>query len=85
MKLADEILTDGFVTDTEPLMLNGSRHDTMGDDVVPPWGGKMDGDKPTLRAFSVCHHKSAARSATQRLLVNIFMEEIGSKVIDHVG
>ena len=85
MKLADEILTDGFVTNTEPLMLNGSRRDTMGDDFVPPWGDKTDGGKPTLRAFSVCHHKSAARSATLHLLVNIFMEEIGSNVIDHVG
>ena len=85
MKLADEILTDGFVTDTEPLMLNGSRYDTMGDDFVPPWGDKVDGGKPTLRAFSVCHHKSAARSATLHLLVNLFMEEIGSNVIDHVG
>ena len=85
MKLADEILTDGFVTDTEPLMLNGSRHGTMGDDFVPPWGDKMDGGKPTLRAFNVCHHNSAARSTTLHRLVNTFMEEIGSNVFDHVG
>ena len=74
-QLADEVLTDGFATDTEPLMLNGSRHATMGDDFVPPWGGKMDGGKPALRAFSVCHHKSAARSATLHLSVSIFMEQ----------
>ena len=37
MKLADEILTDGFVTDTEALVLTGSRYDTMGDDIAPPW------------------------------------------------
>ena len=39
----------------------------------------MDGGKPTLRAFSVCHHKSAARSATLHLLVNSIMDELGSK------
>ena len=35
----------------------------------------MDGGKPTLRAFSVCHHTYDARSATLHLLVNIFMED----------
>ena len=43
----------------------------------------MDGAKPALRAFSACHHKSAARSDTRHLLVNIFIEEIGSNVFDH--
>ena len=84
MKLADQLITDGFVTDTEPLMLNGSRHDTMCDDFVPPWGDKMDGGKPTLRALSGRHRKYAARSATLHLLVNIFIEEIGG-VLDHAG
>ena len=43
------------------------------------------GGKPLRRAYSVCHHKYAARSATLHLLVHIFMEELGSNVIDHVG
>ena len=51
MKLADEILTDGFVTDTEPLMLNGSRYDTMGDGFVPPWGDKTDGGQADAPRF----------------------------------
>ena len=45
----------------------------------------MDGGKPTLRAFSVCHHKYDVRSSTRRLNVNIFMDELGSDMIDHVG
>ena len=83
LKLADEILTDGFITDMEPLVLNGSARDKMGEDFVPPWGDKIGGH-PTVRAFSVCHHKSAARSSTLHLLVNIFTEEIWSNLIDQV-
>eukprot|EP00974_Lingulodinium_polyedra_P115644 11156135-Lingulodinium_polyedra.AAC.1 len=52
MKLADEILTDGFVTVMGPLMLNGPARDKMGEDFAPPWGDNTDGGKPTLRAFS---------------------------------
>ena len=76
LKLADEILTDGFVTDTEPLMLNVSstemeKHGLPG---VPPWGEVLNGEA-TVRPFSVCHHKSAARVITLHLIVNCFLEE----------
>ena len=80
LKLADEILTDGFVTDTEPLLLDVSP--TRMDAIqgiqnmagIPPWGDMVNG-KPTLRPFSILHHKSAARVIALHILVNVFMEE----------
>ncbi len=77
LKLADEILTDGFVTDTEALMLNVAKNDmaAAGTPGIPPWGEMTESGQQTLRAFSLCHHKSAARVATLHLLVNIFLEE----------
>ena len=76
LKLADEILTDGFVTDTEPLLLNVSptQMENQGLLGIPPWGEMVNG-KPSLRPFSVCHHKSAARVIALHILVNVFMEE----------
>ena len=73
LKLADEILTDGFVTDTEPLLLNVSPTQ-MENQGIPVWGEMVNG-KPSLRPFSVCHHKSAARVIALHILVNVFMEE----------
>ena len=81
MKLVDEILTDGFVTDTEPLLLDVSptRMDAIqgiqGLAGIPPWGDTLANGKPSLRPFSVCHHKSAARVIALHILVNVFMEE----------
>ena len=78
LKLADEILTDGFVTDTEPLILNVTpmqmekEVDLM--EGISPWGAMVDGVQ-SLRPFSVCHHKSAARVIALHLLLNVFMEE----------
>ena len=78
MKLVDEILTDGFVTDTEPLILNVTpmqmekEVDLM--EGISPWGAMVDG-VASLRPFSVCHHKSAARVIALHLLLNVFMEE----------
>ena len=77
LKLADEILTDGFVTDTEPLLLNVTP--TMMEMVaigegIPPWGETINGH-PSLRIFSVCHHKSSARVIALHLLLNVLMEE----------
>ena len=78
LKLADEILTDGFVTDTEPLILNVTpmqmekEVDLM--EGISPWGAMVDG-VASLRPFSVCHHKSAARVIALHLLLNVFMEE----------
>ncbi len=78
MKLADEILTDGFVTETEPLMLNASPKEIQqlqeGWAFFPPWGETVNGNR-TLRPFSLCHHKSAARVITLRLIVNVFLED----------
>ena len=81
-KLADEILTDGFVTATEPLLLDVSP--TRMDAIqgiqnmagIPPWGDMVNGThKPTLRPFSILHHKSAARVIALHILLNVFMEE----------
>ena len=76
LKLADEILTDGFVTDTEPLILNvtPTQMEEEGLKGIPPWGAMVDGGQ-SLRPFSVCHHKSAARVIALHLLLNVFMEE----------
>ena len=76
LKLADEILTDGFVTDTEPLILNATptQMEEEGLKGIPPWGAMVDGVE-SLRPFSVCHHKSAARVIALHLLLNVFMEE----------
>ena len=76
MKLVDEILTDGFVTDTEPLILNvtPTQMEQQGLEGTPPWGAMVDG-VPSIRPFSVCHHKSAARVIALHLLSNVFMEE----------
>ena len=76
LKLADEILTDGFVTDTEPLILNVTpmQMEQQGLEGISPWGAMVDG-VASLRPFSVCHHKSAARVIALHLLLNVFMEE----------
>ena len=71
LKLADQILAD-----TEPLLLTVSptpmeNHGIPG---IPPWGEMVNG-KPSLRPFSVCHHKSAARVIALHLLLNVFLEE----------
>ena len=78
MKLVDEILTDGCVTDTEPLILNVSpmQMEQQGLEGIPPWGATVGVDgSASLRPFSVCHHKSAARVIALHLLLNVFMEE----------
>ena len=78
MKLVDEILTDGFVTDTEPLILNVTpmQMEQQGLEGIPPWGATVGGDGfASLRPFSVCHHKSAGRVIALHLLLNVFMEE----------
>jgi hypothetical protein len=76
LKLADEILTDGFVTDTEPLLLNVTPAviEQAGLLGIPPWGETVNG-YPYLRAFSLCHHKSAVRVIALHLLLNVIMEE----------
>ena len=78
MKLVDEILTDGFVTDTEPLILNVTpmQMEQQGLEGIPPWGATVGVDgSASLRPFSVCHHKSAARVIALHLLLNVFLEE----------
>ena len=76
LKLADEILTDGFVTDTEPLILNvtPTQMEEEGLKGIPPWGAMIDGVQ-SLRPFSVCHHKSASRVIALHLVLNAFLEE----------
>jgi len=76
LKLADEILTDGFVTDTEPLILNvtPTQMEEEGLKGIPPWGAMVDGVQ-SLRPFSVCHHKSASRVIALHLVLNAFLEE----------
>ena len=76
LKLADEILTDGFVTDTEPLILNvtPTQMEEEGLKGFPPWGAMVDGVQ-SLRPFSVCHHKSASRVIALHLVLNAFLEE----------
>ena len=78
LKLADEILTDGFVTDTEQLILNVTpmQMEQQGLEGIPPWGATVWGDGfASLRPFSVCHHKSSARVIALHLLLNVFLEE----------
>ena len=78
IKLVDEILTDGFVTDTEPLILNvtPTQMEQQGQEGISPWGATVGVDGfASLRPFSVCHHKSAARVIALHLLLNVFMEE----------
>ena len=76
LKLADEILTDGFVTDTEPFILNvtPTQMEEEGLKGIPPWGAMVDGVQ-SLRPFSVCHHKSASRVIALHLVLNAFLEE----------
>ena len=76
LKLADEILTDGFVTDTEPLILNvtPTQMEEEGLKGIPPWGAMVDGVQ-SLRPFSVCHHKSASRVIALHLVLNAFLKE----------
>jgi hypothetical protein len=79
LKLADEILTDGFVTDTEPLLLDVSpthveAASVLTQESIPPWGDVVNGN-PSLRVFSLCHHKSASRLIALHILLNVFMEE----------
>ena len=79
LKLADEMLTDGFVTDTEPLLLDVSpthveAASVLTQESIPPWGDVVNGN-PSLRVFSLCHHKSASRVVALHILLNMFMEE----------
>ena len=79
LKLADEIMTDGLVIDTEPLLLDVSPTHLEAASLqmsgsIPRWGDVVNG-KPSLRAFNVCHHKSAARVIALHHLLNVFMEE----------
>ena len=76
LKLADEILTDGSVSDTEPLILNvtPTQMEEEGLKGIPPWGAMVDGVQ-SLRPFSVCHHKSASRVIALHLVLNAFLEE----------
>ena len=79
LKLADSILTDGFVTETEPLLLDVSpthlEEATVHTyDSIPPWGDAVNGQR-SLRIFSLCHHKSASRVIALHVLVNMFMED----------
>ena len=76
LKLADEILADGFVTDTEPLILNvtPTQMEEEGLKGIPPWGAMVDGVR-SLCPFSVCHHKSASRVIALHLVLNAFLEE----------
>ena len=81
LKLADEILNDGFVIETEPLLLNVTpvvieQAGLLG---IPPWGETVNG-YPSLRAFRLCHHKSAVRVIALHLLLNVIMEEPQLKV-----
>ena len=76
LKLADDILTKGFVTDTEPLILNVTpmQMEQQGLESIPPWGAMVDG-VPSIRPFSVCHHRSAARVIALHLLLIVFIQE----------
>ena len=76
MKLADEILTDGLVTDTEPLILNvtPTQMEQQGLKGIPPWGATIDGSE-SIRPFSVCHHKSSARVTALHLVLLPFIQE----------
>ena len=76
LKLADEILTKGFVTDTEPLILRvtPTQMEQQGLGGIPAWGAMVDG-VPYIRPFSVCHHKSAARVIALHLLLIVFIQE----------
>ena len=78
VRLADEILTDGFVIEIEPLILNAAPTAIMefGEnwEFIPPWGDTMNG-KRTLRPFSLSHHKSASRVIALHLIVNIDLED----------
>ena len=76
LKLADEILTKGFVTDTEPLILNvtPTQMEQQGLKGIPPWGATIDGSD-SIRPFSVCHHKSSARVTALHLVLLPFIQE----------
>ena len=79
LKLADEIMADGFVTHTEPLQLDVSpthleAASVLTHESIPPWGDVVNG-YPSLRVFSLCHHKSASRVVALHILLNVFMEE----------
>ena len=75
LKVADEILTDGFATDTEPLILNvtPTQMEQQGLKGIPPWGAMVDG-VASLRPFSVCHRQSAARVVALHILLIVFIQ-----------
>ena len=79
LKLADSIMTDGFVTETEhPLLDVSTTHvdeaAVHAYDSIPPWGDVVNGER-SLRIFSLCHHKSASRVIALHVLLNVFMED----------
>ena len=76
-RLADEILTDGFLSDAERLQANcPANHALEWQDVIPPWGASTPDGKPTLRPFSVWHHKSALRISTAMVICHLFVEDV---------
>ena len=77
--MADEILTDGFVTHTEPSLLNATESDMEKVAVKvsggPAWARSQEEPHEGVQYFSFCHHKSAARVATLHMLITIFMDD----------
>ena len=67
--LADEILTDGFVTIGDPLLVTCKQYiggDSI-DQVTPPWP-EQDQGKPTMPAFAIGFVKGSARTCTLHTL-----------------
>jgi hypothetical protein len=75
-QLADEILTDGFVTKEDRLLV--TRKDYLsrdaGDQVPGPWPDQDQG-KPTVPAFAMGFVKGAARICTLHTLVTLLFDD----------
>ena len=86
LKLADEILTDGFLSEAEPLQVNCPLNHGLGwEDFIPPWGASTAEGKPTLRPFSVWHHKSALRASTAMVICHLFAEAADDTNVAGIG
>ena len=73
--LADEILTDGFVTKGDPLLVTCKQYLKGSiDNVTAPWPAQDQG-KPTMPAFSMGFVKGMARICTLHTLVTLILDD----------
>ena len=72
-QIAEEILTDGFLTSGEPLLVMKKATEDLNGDVAAPWSGC--GGVGPLQPFSLSFVKGRARAATAFAILSLVVDE----------